>query len=77
MLFRFRGKLYWLDQVGYDSGLPNGKMFIGRTGVEPQTFGSRSCFYCILVVNGSNSCCCIKNLQLFLLDTQHSLIPAR
>ena len=29
----------------------------------------KSCLYCILVVTGSNICCCIKNPQLFLLDT--------
>ena len=31
-------------------------------------------FYLILVVSGSNSCCCTKYAQLFLLDTQHPLI---
>ena len=30
-------------------------------------------FYGILVVTGSNGCCCTKYAQLFLLDTQHSL----
>ena len=34
-------------------------------------------FYCILVVTGSISCCCTDNAQLFLLDTQHSLIFVR
>ena len=31
-------------------------------------------FYWILVVTGSNSCCCTKYAQFFSLDTQHSLI---
>ena len=34
-------------------------------------------FYLILVVTGSNSCCCTKYAQFFLLDTQHSLIFGR
>ena len=32
---------------------------------------------CIFVVNGSNSCCCTKCPQLFLLDTKQSLIFTR
>ena len=34
-------------------------------------------FYWILVVTGSNSRCYTKYAQLFLLDTQHSLIFVR
>ena len=34
-------------------------------------------FYLILVVTGSNSCCCTKYAQLCLLDTQQSLIFVR
>ena len=34
-------------------------------------------FYLILVVTGSISCCCTEYAQLFLLDTQHSLIFGR
>ena len=34
-------------------------------------------FYLILVVTGSNSCCCTKYAKFFLLDTQHSLIFGR
>ena len=33
-----------------------------------------SCLYYILVVLALNSCCCIKYSQLFLPDTQYSLI---
>ena len=33
--------------------------------------------YWILVVTGSISCCCTEYAQLFLLDTQHSLIFVR
>ena len=36
----------------------------------------RSCFYCLISVTGSNSCCCIKYPHLFLLDTQYCLISA-
>ena len=37
----------------------------------------RTCFDYMNVGTGSNSCCCIIYLQLFLLHTQHSLISER
>ena len=36
----------------------------------------KSCFYCTSVLTGSNTCCCIKYLHLFLLDTKHYFISA-
>ena len=44
-------------------------MFRSWTGAEPQHLvkvGFRTCFYYILVVLGSNSCCSIKYSQFFL-----------
>ena len=44
------------------------KMFRSWTGAEPQHLvkvGFRTCFYYILVVLGSNSCCSIKYSQFF------------
>ena len=37
----------------------------------------RSCFYCISAIPALHSCCFIKYLQLFLMDTQHFLISAK